>query len=117
MVSNEQERILIELVQEVRTCQGEIVERFTKHERHLSATLKEHAQASINWRAEILKAFPDGDTNAHREYHQSIVEWRKLRNKIALECLINASKAGFLAGSCWLLYAVLTAIKMELTQK
>ena len=62
----------------------------------------------------IAKGFPDGDPDSHRRYHESVIEWRELRNKMVRDALVNAAKVGGLAGLGWLAFAIWTAFKMEI---
>jgi hypothetical protein len=55
---------------------------------------------------QLLQAFPSGDIDGHRRYHESVIEWRELRNKMVREALIHAAKAGSLGAMGWLAYAV-----------
>lgn len=66
--------------------------------------------------AAIAAAFPGGDMDGHRRYHASIIEWRELRNRLVREALVQAAKVGGVAAFGWLLYAIWTAIKIELTK-
>lgn len=63
---------------------------------------------------QLIKGFPDGDPESHRRYHESIIEWRELRNKVVREALLKASAVGGIAAFGWVAYAVWQAIKMEL---
>lgn len=63
---------------------------------------------------QLIKGFPDGDPDSHRRYHESIIEWRELRNKMIREALIKASTVGGVAAFGWIAYAVWQAFKMEL---
>lgn len=62
----------------------------------------------------LSEGFPNNDPAAHRRYHESLIEWRELRNKMVREALIQAGKVGGLAGVGWLLYAIWSAFKMEI---
>lgn len=57
--------------------------------------------------------FPNDDPESHRRYHESVIEWRELRNKMVKEALVKAAQGGGLAGLGWVLYALWTALKME----
>lgn len=59
----------------------------------------------------VLSGFPDNDPEAHRRYHESIIEWRELRNKMVREALIKMAGAGAIGGAGWLAYAMFQAIK------
>ena len=61
----------------------------------------------------ISRGFPDGDPDSHRRYHESVIEWRELRNKMVREALIKAAAVGGIGGIGWIAYAVWTALKME----
>lgn len=117
MAGNDQ--LILNLLQEVRDEQRRIAERFDLHEQRAQAfddQLKRHADDSETRHRELLGAFPAGDTEGHRRYHETVIEWRELRNKIVRECLINAAKAGFLLSMGWLAYAIWSAVKLELTR-
>lgn len=64
----------------------------------------------------ISRGFPDGDPDSHRRYHESVIEWRELRNKMVRDALTHAAKVGGIAGACWVAYALWTAFKMEITR-
>jgi hypothetical protein len=55
--------------------------------------------------AKLLRGFPDGDAEAHRRYHEAVIERIELRNKIIREALVKVAGSGFLAGAAWLAYA------------
>jgi hypothetical protein len=78
--------------------------------------LDEHSAESKARHLVVIGAFPSGDTDGHRRYHETVIEWRELRNKIVRECLINAAKAGFLGATGWVLYAIWVAFKLELSR-
>lgn len=104
------EQLILSLLQEVRTKQEEIGEQASSFE----AALTKHAIDSKAMHQQLINAFPAGDTDGHRRYHETVIEWRELRNKIVRECLIHAAKIGGLAGLGWILYAIWTALKLEL---
>lgn len=115
----ENESLILQLLQEVRDSQKKLVQQFEGHEKraqNFEDALQHHSDESERRHQQILNAFPAGDTDGHRRYHESVIEWRELRNKIVRECLTNAAKAGFLGGSAWLLYAIWVAFKMEITR-
>lgn len=64
----------------------------------------------------MLAGFPERDPDSHRRYHESIIEWRELRNKIVREALVKVSSAGVLAGTAWLMYAIWAAVKTSAKQ-
>lgn len=65
---------------------------------------------------ELRDGFPGGDPHAHRRYHESIIEWRETRNQMVKAALTHAAKVGGVAGAGWVLYALWTALKMEITR-
>ena len=96
----------IEKKMEIRQQQVDNIER----------KLDEHNRVSNERHGQILGAFPSQDVDAHRRYHQSVIEWREARNKLVNECLTHAAKTGFLASGAWLLYAVWLLVKHELSR-
>ena len=65
---------------------------------------------------ELRRGFPDGDPDAHRRYHESVIEWRETRNMLVKAALTHAAKVGGVAGAGWVLYALWMALKMEITR-
>lgn len=116
-MSAEFEQFAIELLKDVQEKQAQQVTRFEVVERRMAGIelkLDTHSENSESRHKEMLTAFPAGDTDGHRRYHESVIEWRELRNRVVRECLVHAAKAGFLAGFAWLLYAIWVSIKMEI---
>lgn len=71
-------------------------------------------QAEMEARLEgVLGAFPSSDLDGHRRYHEAVIEWQELRNKMLREALIKAGSAGLLAGLGWLLWAAWQLLKLE----
>lgn len=64
----------------------------------------------------ILAGFPAGDFEGHRRYHESVIEWRELRNKMMREGLIKVAQAGMLAGTGILIGLLWKAFKISVTQ-
>lgn len=64
----------------------------------------------------IIAGFPDGDPDSHRRYHESIIEWRELRNRMVREALIKAAQVGTVGGIGWVAYALWVALKMEINR-
>jgi hypothetical protein len=99
---------LVEVLSQMRATQVDIVvrlENIEKREGRLDALLEK-----------IVHSFPDGDMESHRRYHQSIIEWRELRNKIVREALIKAAGTSAIGGGVWLLYAIWQAFKLSVKQ-
>lgn len=57
-------------------------------------------------------AFPGGDTDGHRRYHEAVIERIELRNKLLREALLKLAQAGAVAGMGWLLLAIWQAFKI-----
>lgn len=64
----------------------------------------------------LAQAFPAGDLDGHRRYHESVIEWRELRNRIVREGLVRIAHMGFFAGAGWLAYVAWQAIKVTVKQ-
>jgi hypothetical protein len=65
---------------------------------------------------QVLTVFPAGDTDGHRRYHESVIEWRELRNKLVREALIKITQAGALAGAGWVALAIWQSFKLTVKQ-
>lgn len=65
---------------------------------------------------QLLRAFPAGDTDGHRRYHEAVIEWRELRNKMVREALIKVAQAGAVAGAGWVVIALWQSIKLTVKQ-
>lgn len=65
---------------------------------------------------QILTAFPAGDTDGHRRYHESVIEWRELRNKMVREALIKVAQGGAVAGFAWVALAIWQSFKLTVKQ-
>lgn len=76
--------------------------------------LLESIQRSVE---KALSGFPGGDPESHRRYHESVIEWRELRNKLVKEALTKAAGAvgvgvlGWLAWGVW--QAIITTLKAK----
>lgn len=76
-------------------------------------TIRDAQRALQQQVADISRGFPDSDPDSHRRYHESVIEWRELRNKMVREALIKAAQVGGLGAIGWVAYALWTALKME----
>lgn len=65
---------------------------------------------------QVLRAFPAGDIDGHRRYHELVIEWRDLRNKMVKEGLIKVAQAGMLGGVGILLALFWKAFKISVIQ-
>jgi hypothetical protein len=66
--------------------------------------------------ARLLAGFPADDVDGHRRYHESVIEWRELRNKLVREALQKVVGAGALAAAGWVLLAVWQAFRVTVTK-
>ena len=85
---------LVQLLSEVRDNQLDLMANFEALNvkvAHLEATNKR-----------LLSGFPADDVDGHRRYHESVIEWRELRNKMVREALMKVAQAGMLAAFGWL---------------
>jgi C4-dicarboxylate-specific signal transduction histidine kinase len=64
----------------------------------------------------LLAGFPADDVDGHRRYHESVIEWRELRNKMVREALLKLAQAGTLAAFGWLALAIWQAFKTTVTK-
>lgn len=60
----------------------------------------------------LLSGFPADDVEGHRRYHESVIEWRELRNKMVREALLKVAGAGTLAAFGWLALAIWQSFKI-----
>lgn len=76
--------------------------------------LLESIQRSVE---KALSGFPGGDPESHRRYHESVIEWREIRNKLVLEALTKAAGAGAVGALGYVVYALwqafVTSIKVK----
>lgn len=80
------------------------------------AELKERDASAEGAIARLLAGFPANDIEGHRRYHESVIEWRELRNKMVREGLIKVAQAGALAGTGILIGVLWKAFKMSVIQ-
>lgn len=64
----------------------------------------------------LLSGFPANDIDGHRCYHESVIEWRELRNRMVREALMKIAGAGTLAAIGWLLMAIWQSFKVTVTR-
>jgi hypothetical protein len=109
--------MIINLLQEVRDEQIALSDSLKIMEGNaitFEETLREHAKQSKERHLHIISAFPAGDIDGHRRYHESLIEWRELRNKVIRECLIQVAKAGLIGAFGWMFWTLLVATKFEI---
>jgi len=95
---------LVQLLNEVRDNQLGMMANFDT----LSKKMAE-VQASND---RLLSGFPANDVEGHRRYHESVIEWRELRNKLVREALIKIASASALGAAGWLLLTIWQSFKM-----
>lgn len=105
LLEGENRDVLVMILKEIRDDQKVAAERIDTVEQDVSETL-----AKLN---ALIMAFPGGDMDGHRRYHESVIEWRELRNKMIRAALEKVAGAGALAGCVWIAYALWQALKME----
>lgn len=76
--------------------------------------MRDSQRQTVNEMKRFNNAFPGGDADAHRRYHESVIEWRELRNKLVRAALEKAFSAGALGATAWILYGLWQAFRMEL---
>jgi hypothetical protein len=81
----------------------------------LAATRSELAE-NTRKTSQLLAAFPAGDIDGHRRYHEAVIEWRELRNRLVREALIKVTQAGALAGAGWVALAIWQSFKLTVKQ-
>lgn len=64
----------------------------------------------------LLSGFPADDVEGHRRYHESVIEWRELRNKMVREAMMKVAQAGTLAAFGWLALAIWKSFRLSVTQ-
>lgn len=99
---------LVQLLSEVRDNQLDLmatVEGLSNKVTHLEATNKR-----------LLSGFPADDVEGHRRYHESVIEWRELRNKMVREALAKVASAGALAAIGWLALAIWQSFKVTVAR-
>lgn len=89
---------LVALLTELRDSQRDLINKVTALEQTT---------------ARLMSGFPANDVEGHRRYHESVIEWRELRNKMVREALVNVAKAGTLAGIGWLGLAIWNAFRFS----
>ncbi|WP_036170338.1 hypothetical protein [Massilia sp. 9096] len=99
---------LAQLVGQMRDEQAELMANMDAH----NVKMGEH-EAAI---ARLISGFPANDIDGHRRYHESVIEWRELRNKLVREALTKMVGAGALAAAGWLVLAIWQAAKVTVTR-
>lgn len=66
--------------------------------------------------AKLMSGFPADDVDGHRRYHESVIEWRELRNKMVREAMLKVAQAGTVAAFGWLALAIWKALQVSVTR-
>jgi hypothetical protein len=82
----------------------------------LLVSIRDELAANTAKTDKLLRAFPGEDVDGHCRYHESVIEWRELRNKLVREALIKVAQAGALAAAGWILIALWNAFKITIKQ-
>ncbi len=64
----------------------------------------------------LSQGFPAGDIEGHRRYHEAVIEWRELRNKLVREALIKVAGAGAIGACGFIALAIWQSIKVTIKQ-
>jgi hypothetical protein len=88
----------------------------SEQERAMLTTISAQIADNTRKTEQILSAFPAGDTDGHRRYHEAVIEWRELRNKLVREALIKVAQGGALAGAGWVALALWKSFKLTVMQ-
>jgi hypothetical protein len=99
---------LVQMLNDLRDGQLELMANVDT----VSAKVTQHELTT----ARLLSAFPADDVDGHRRYHESVIEWRELRNKLVREALMKMFGAGALAATGWLALALWQAFKVTVTK-
>lgn len=85
---------LAEVIKEVRDTQRDILQRLDS----------------------LSRAFPAGDPDGHRRYHEAEIERMELRNRLVRVALEKVVQAGALAGCGWVAVAMWNYFKLSVHQ-
>lgn len=99
---------LVQFLNEIRNNQIDMMACFEQISKQVS-----DQQAMVE---RVLSGFPHADVEGHRRYHESVIEWRELRNKVVREAMMKVAQAGSLAACGWLALAIWKALKLSVTQ-
>ncbi len=85
----------------------------------LAEVIKEvrDTQRDILQRLDLLsRAFPGGDHDGHRRYHEAVIERMELKNRLVRAALEKVIQAGALASCGWVAVAVWNYFKLSVHQ-
>lgn len=64
----------------------------------------------------LMTGFPANDVDGHRRYHESVIEWRELRNRMVREALVKAAQATAWGAAGWIALAIWQSFKLTVKQ-
>lgn len=99
---------LAQMLYELRDGQLDLIASFEE----LRAKVTQHDGATSH----LMSAFPSSDVDGHRRYHESVIEWRELRNKLVRESLIKAAQATTLGALGWVALAIWKSFLITIKQ-
>lgn len=99
---------LVQFLNEIRNNQHDMMACFEQLSKQVS-----DQQALI---ARVLSGFPAADVEGHRRYHESVIEWRELRNKLVRDLLTKAAQATFMGALGFLALAAWKAFQISVTR-
>jgi hypothetical protein len=99
---------LIQLLSEVRDNQLDMMANFDSLSKKVA-----DGQAATD---RLLSGFPAEDLDGHRRYHESVIEWRELRNKLVRDLLMKAAQATFMGALGFLALAAWKAFQISVTR-
>lgn len=99
---------LVQLLSELRDGQLDLMASFEA----LTVKVTKHDGATSH----LMNAFPAADVDGHRRYHESVIEWRELRNKVVRECLVKAAQATTLYAFGWIALALWKSFLLTVKQ-
>lgn len=89
---------LLALMKEIRDTQQQQAGQLANVERGIS---------------DLIRGFPAGDVDGHRRYHESVIEWRELRNQVMRAALEKVAQAGAIAAFGYIMLALWEWFKVE----
>lgn len=95
---------LLRVLEDIRECQQKTWTRVNEVESHIESTLKGH----------IETAFAGGDPDGHRRAHETMISMMEERRRMYASIREKTLSGLIWGGIAWLLWAILTKIKIEL---
>lgn len=85
-------------------------------DRELLLAIRDNLALNTAKTDQLLRAFPNGDIEGHRRYHEAMLERLELRNTLVRAALVKLAQAGALAAFGWVLLALWQAFKITVKQ-